>query len=451
MTGRGSDSAPIRRGGLAEHATRLAGKRGIVQVSEWRALSFALLAHLVLFFLLFFGVSWKTTDRCKNGVPAPLSYFERMLNDVREVFGWPPKLPPDCMVRVEMWSPPAARNPTLTPRPALPPVPVEASAPAQPREPVTAPEPIVQAAKTEPVKVAPAKTLPVPAAEPKPIVKPDLAIERAKAEREKAERAKTERDKAEREKVERAKAEREKAEREKVERAKAEREKVERAKTERDKAEREKLERAKTERDKAEREKLERAKAEQERLEREKAEQRERDRREKEMQDKKRDKDQALSQARARIEMRNQEIRPSLAPAESNKEANPASRPTSAPPAPTSLGAPASTNPTAAQSGGAGGGSAAENAGRIKDWSARVSALIRIHTFLPPLEGNPEVEFRVNLRPDCSVVSVQKIKSSSVPAWDQAAEAGIKKTERFPAFPGGSCPSSVALSHRPKD
>jgi colicin import membrane protein len=396
MTGRGSDSAPIRRGGLAEHATRLAGKRGIVQVSEWRALSFALLAHLVLFFLLFFGVSWKTTDRCKNGVPAPLSYFERMLNDVREVFGWPPKLPPDCMVRVEMWSPPAARNPTLTPRPALPPVPVEASAPAQPREPVTAPEPIVQAAKTEPVKVAPAKTLPAPAAEPKPIVKPDLAIERAKAEREKAERAKTERDKAEREK-------------------------------------------------------LERAKAEQERLEREKAEQRERDRREKEMQDKKRDKDQALSQARARIEMRNQEIRPSLAPAESNKEANPASRPTSAPPAPTSLGAPASTNPTAAQSGGAGGGSAAENAGRIKDWSARVSALIRIHTFLPPLEGNPEVEFRVNLRPDCSVVSVQKIKSSSVPAWDQAAEAGIKKTERFPAFPGGSCPSSVALSHRPKD
>ena len=396
MTGRGSDSAPIRRGELAEHATRLAGKRGIVQVSEWRALSFALLAHLVLFFLLFFGVSWKTTDRCKNGVPAPLSYFERMLNDVREVFGWPPKLPPDCMVRVEMWSPPAARNPTLTPRPALPPVPVEASAPAQPREPVTAPEPIVQAAKTEPVKVAPAKTLPAPAAEPKPIVKPDLAIERAKAEREKAERAKTERDKAEREK-------------------------------------------------------LERAKAEQERLEREKAEQRERDRREKEMQDKKRDKDQALSQARARIEMRNQEIRPSLAPAESNKEANPASRPTSAPPAPTSLGAPASTNPTAAQSGGAGGGSAAENAGRIKDWSARVSALIRIHTFLPPLEGNPEVEFRVNLRPDCSVVSVQKIKSSSVPAWDQAAEAGIKKTERFPAFPGGSCPSSVALSYRPKD
>jgi TonB family protein len=254
MTGRGSDSAPIRRGGLPEHATRLAGKRGIVQVSEWRALSFALLAHLVLFFLLFFGVSWKTTDRCKNGVPTPLSYFERMLNDVREVFGWPPKLPPECMVRVELWSPPAARNPTLTPRPALPPVPVEPSAPTQQRKPVAALEPIVQAAKTEPVKVAPAQRLPAPAAEPKPIVKPDLAIARAKAEREKAERDKAERDRAARDKAERVKTEREKVERERAERDKAERVKTEREKVERERAEREKVERDRAEREKAERE-----------------------------------------------------------------------------------------------------------------------------------------------------------------------------------------------------
>ncbi|NBW45585.1 MAG: hypothetical protein EBR45_08455, partial [Betaproteobacteria bacterium] len=44
--------------------------------ASWRALGLAVAAHSLLFAVLFFGIAWKTTDECKNGIPAQRGYFD---------------------------------------------------------------------------------------------------------------------------------------------------------------------------------------------------------------------------------------------------------------------------------------------------------------------------------------------------------------------------------------
>jgi colicin import membrane protein len=65
--------------------------------------------------------------------------------------------------------------------------------------------------------------------------------------------------------------------------------------------------------------------------------------------------------------------------------------------------------------------------------------------------GNPQVVFRVTLSPDCALIRVERITSSGVPSWDQAAERAVRKTNPFPRFPGGQCPGSFELTARPND
>jgi len=176
-----------------------------------------------------------------------------------------------------------------------------------------------------------------------------------------------------------------------------EREKTEREKSERDRLERERIERERVERERVERERIERAKAE-----REAAEQR-----------------------------RKSNIDRDIA--RSHAEASEGSRPS-----------------TGGGSSGASGGGASSN--RNAEWAVRVKSAIRENTTFvapPDMTGNPQVVFRVTLSPDCALIRVDRINSSGVPSWDQAAERAVRKTNPFPRFPSWQCPSSFELTSRP--
>ena len=447
MTSPNGQSGPAKHGAGRRNAATPPGRH-----TQWRALGLAVAAHSVLFGVLFFGVAWKTTDDCKNGIPTKPGYFEAMWDSVRVVFGYPPKPRKECMVSLEMWSPTASTGASRTvPTRAPTPEPAPEPEPAKPIPAPVLPPPPPAIPVSVPPQPAPAPPPPKPVAPPtpripeelKPPPKPDLALEREKAAREKLQREKTEREKAEREK-----AEREKAEREKIDRAKAEKEKAERLKAEKDKAERaekerqdralkEKLDREKAEREKAERAELEKAEREKaERVEREKAEREKVERAEREKAERaareKAERDKAERAEREKADRRARDIASDMTRAQA--EAGEVSR------------------PAGGGSSGASGGGASSN--RNAEWAVRVKSAIRENTTFvapPDMTGNPQVAFRVTLSPDCALIRVDRINSSGVPSWDQAAERAVRKTNPFPRFPSGQCPSSFELTSRPND
>ncbi|MEK9775403.1 MAG: energy transducer TonB [Quisquiliibacterium sp.] len=104
-----------------------------------------------------------------------------------------------------------------------------------------------------------------------------------------------------------------------------------------------------------------------------------------------------------------------------------------------------------AASGATSGGSRGGNEG---DYVAKISSmLIANTTYQVPadLKGNPKAVFVVNLMPDCSIAATRLKRSSGVPAWDQAAERGIKRSDPFPRRPDGSCPRELEISRGPRD
>ena len=87
-------------------------------------------------------------------------------------------------------------------------------------------------------------------------------------------------------------------------------------------------------------------------------------------------------------------------------------------------------------------------------YGARVGAAIRSNTtyqVTADVEGNPKAVFLVQLRPDCSVAAVRLRKSSGVPAWDQAAERGIQRTDPFPRPADGACQGELEIVRGPRD
>lgn len=406
---------------------------------SWRALGLAVAAHSLLFAVLFFGISWKTADDCKNGIPAKPGYFEAMWDSVRVVFGYPPAPRKECAIQIEMWSPGTGAGASRTPPPEPKPDPVPEPKPEPLPPPKLAPKPEPKPEPAPPPKpVTPVKPPPTQSPpESKPQPKPDLALERERAAREKAARDKIEREKAEREKSEREKAEREKAAREKVDREKAERAKAEKDKADRDRSQKEKLERDRAEREKAEREKAERERLERETLDREKSERERLERERADRIERERIERERLERAKAEREAAEQRRQRDFARdiARSQAEAGEGARSSSG-----------------GSSAGASGGGGSSN--RNAEWAGRVKSAIRENTTFvvpPDMVGNPQVVFRVALSPDCALIRVDRINSSGVPSWDQAAERAVRKTNPFPRFPGGQCPASFELTSRPND
>lgn len=83
-----------------------------------------------------------------------------------------------------------------------------------------------------------------------------------------------------------------------------------------------------------------------------------------------------------------------------------------------------------------------------------VGAKIRSNTaFVVPgnLDGNPSVEYAIELLPDGYLrATPRKRKSSGVPGFDEAVLKAIKKSEPFPKDSTGKVPSSFILIHKPK-
>ena len=104
-----------------------------------------------------------------------------------------------------------------------------------------------------------------------------------------------------------------------------------------------------------------------------------------------------------------------------------------------------------------GAGDAEKSQGSRSDggYARRVAGLIKSHTILPQsdIPGNPAVEYTVELLPDGSLRGEPKMtRSSGIPAFDQAVRRAIDKTAPFPPDPAtGKVPSSISISHRPKD
>ncbi len=88
-------------------------------------------------------------------------------------------------------------------------------------------------------------------------------------------------------------------------------------------------------------------------------------------------------------------------------------------------------------------------------YARRVAGLIKSHTILPQsdIPGNPAVEFVIELQPDGGLRGEPKMtRSSGIPAFDLAVRRAIEKSTPFPPDPAtGKVPSSISISHRPKD
>lgn len=88
-------------------------------------------------------------------------------------------------------------------------------------------------------------------------------------------------------------------------------------------------------------------------------------------------------------------------------------------------------------------------------YGAKIAAKIKSNTiYVVPesLAGNPPVEYSIDLLPDGSVRDVRKLKSSGIPGFDEAVARAIDKSAPFPKDEKtGTVPSSVTISHKPKD
>ena len=109
-----------------------------------------------------------------------------------------------------------------------------------------------------------------------------------------------------------------------------------------------------------------------------------------------------------------------------------------------------------AQAGAGGASSAPKTQGGRADsgYAGRVGSKIKSNTVFDvsgALDGNPPVEYEVQLLPDGSLRSMRKIRSSGVPGFDEAVARAIERSSPFPPDRTGMVPSSFNVIHRPKD
>jgi colicin import membrane protein len=111
---------------------------------------------------------------------------------------------------------------------------------------------------------------------------------------------------------------------------------------------------------------------------------------------------------------------------------------------------------TGGVTGTGGAGDAPKSQGGRVDggYAARVAAKIKsnINFNVPDgMDGNPAVEYEVNLLPDGSVAGIRRVKSSGIPGFDEAVRRAIEKSQPYPKDKSGAVPSSFTGIHKPKD
>lgn len=92
--------------------------------------------------------------------------------------------------------------------------------------------------------------------------------------------------------------------------------------------------------------------------------------------------------------------------------------------------------------------------GRDKGYVAAITAKVKGNTsYAGDLDepGNPTVTFIVKQLPTGEILSVRKTKSSGVPAFDDAVEKGIRKSDPLPKKKDGTVESTLEINFRMKD
>ena len=99
-------------------------------------------------------------------------------------------------------------------------------------------------------------------------------------------------------------------------------------------------------------------------------------------------------------------------------------------------------------------GTALKSSGPSGSYGGKVAAAVRPNVVFPDADlvsGNPAAEFDVRLAPDGTIVGTPKlVKSSGLPAWDQAALRALQKTERLPRDIDGRVPTALIVQLKPK-
>jgi len=96
---------------------------------------------------------------------------------------------------------------------------------------------------------------------------------------------------------------------------------------------------------------------------------------------------------------------------------------------------------------------AAASARGLEEYTARIRAKVRGNWILPPeLKGNPEAVFNVVQLPSGEVLTLKLVRSSGVPAYDQAVERAILKSSPLPKPDRPELFSrELKLTFRPRD
>lgn len=97
-------------------------------------------------------------------------------------------------------------------------------------------------------------------------------------------------------------------------------------------------------------------------------------------------------------------------------------------------------------------GTAQRTAGPSATYAGRIKARILPNiVFSDSVDGNPLATVEVRAAPDGTIIGRRLIKSSGVPAWDEAVLRAIDKTEVLPRDTDGRVPSSFEIAFRVRE
>lgn len=97
-------------------------------------------------------------------------------------------------------------------------------------------------------------------------------------------------------------------------------------------------------------------------------------------------------------------------------------------------------------------GTAAQSSGPSSSYAGRIRARIKPNiAFNDTVNGNPEAVVEVRTSPDGTIVGRKLVKPSGVPGWDEAVLRAIDKTETLPRDVDGTVWTPMLITFRPKD
>lgn len=98
-------------------------------------------------------------------------------------------------------------------------------------------------------------------------------------------------------------------------------------------------------------------------------------------------------------------------------------------------------------------GSAAQASGPSAGYAGRIIARVKPNIVFADADtvvGNPVADVEVRTSPDGTIISRRLVKSSGVPAYDEAVLKALDKTEVLPKDVDGTVPRSMIIGFRPK-